>query len=149
MPHGWHRHTPLTPVSLQFFLVLTAAIPVRELSGRPRPRLGDDLVWFLRPPVPSPESGTEVRPATHLPTPGSAEVTGFPLRLRVLSRTAADVVELHEVDRLPKKFSTSRHRRDTHVLVDLAVRRPTPGACSVLPGEVRGSARVADVRRER
>jgi hypothetical protein len=121
-----HRHTPLTPVSLRSYVVLPVLLEVAEIAERQRPKLGDDLTFFLRPPSGRPP--TLVPPGARValvhPARGAVETTGFPLRLQ-LRTEIGDGPRLFDVGKLPKKFATSRRRRDTHVLVDLAVRRPT------------------------
>jgi hypothetical protein len=133
LPHSQHRHTPLTPVSLRVFLVLRVLLHLRELPHRTRPSVGDDVTWFLRSrPVPA-ELGTGIRHAACDPAPGAWSTTGFPVRIQVVNwavsgpaddrRPVAGTVELRDVHRPPRTFLVARDRRDTHLLVDLAVRR--------------------------
>ncbi|WP_432514468.1 hypothetical protein [Kineococcus sp. SYSU DK001] len=128
-----HRHTELTPVSLRSFLLLTVLVPLRELPHRVRPAVGEDVTWFLRDgPVPA-ELGPDVRRATVEPSPGAVPATGFPVRVRVVDRATTGPADdrrpvegsagLRDVHRAPKRFRTGPDRRDTHLLVDLAVRR--------------------------
>jgi len=114
----------LTPVSLQFFVVVSVVVDVAEFAQRSRPRLGDDLTLFVRPPggrVPPLVPG-HVRHASVHPTRGAHATTGFPLSLRLLTELGGEP-RLLEVEKLPKRFAASRHRRNTHVVVELAVRR--------------------------
>jgi hypothetical protein len=131
-----HHHTPLTPVSLRLFLVLPVLLHVRELTrGRPRPAVGEDLTWFLRD---RPDDGTPRPPgagtlhASYDPVGSAPPTQGFPVRVRLVSwavrgpaddrRPVPGTAELRDVHR-PSKLLAGRDRRDTHVLVDLAVRR--------------------------
>ncbi|PRY16746.1 hypothetical protein CLV37_103177 [Kineococcus rhizosphaerae] len=128
-----HHHTALTPVSLRLFVVLPVLLHVKEFHHRHRPCVGDDVTWFLRSrPVPA-ELGTGVRHGTLDPVPGAVPTTGFPVRVRVVNwalsgpsddrRPVPGSADLRDVHRPPKRFLAGRDRRDTHVLVDLAVRR--------------------------
>jgi hypothetical protein len=128
-----HRHTALTPVSLRLFVVLRVLLHVKELPHHAKPTVGDDVTWFLRVRPSPAEFGLVVRHATFGPVPGGVETTGFPLRIRMVNwaltgpaddrRPVPGSLELRDVHRPPKKLSAGRDRRDTHLLVDLAVRR--------------------------
>ena len=133
-----HRHTPLTPVSLRLFQIVPVVLHVRELTrGRPRPTVGDDITFFLaqRPDDRTPwPSGFDRVHATYDPRGATPPTTGFPVRVRVVNwalRGPADdrhpvggTEELRDVHRPPGRLLAGRDRRDVHVLVDLAVRRP-------------------------
>ncbi len=128
-----HRHTALTPVSLRLFVVLRVLLHVKELPHRPKPTVGDDVTWFLRVRPSPAEFGPLVRHATYDPAPGGVETTGFPVRIQLANwavtgpaddrRPVPGSLELRDVHRPPKNLRNGRDRRDTHLLVDLAVRR--------------------------
>ncbi|MEZ0165924.1 hypothetical protein AB2L27_14285 [Kineococcus sp. LSe6-4] len=131
-----HRHTALTPVSLRLFVVLRVLLHVKELPHHPKPTVGDDVTWFLRIRPSPAEFGPSVRHATVGPVAGGVETTGFPVRIQLVNwaltgpaddrRPVPGSLELRDVHRPPQKFLGGRDRRDTHLLVDLAVRRTNP-----------------------